>query len=145
MKKQSGNIETINNSPFMQVDMDLLSEKFTYIEEVLWNKMVSNDTYLLETFSFRIHLNDVIIGYKPTVCPDLGGSDYVALGQLLDMFLDAECKQNGLVYEPDHYNFSKYVVTELTAPCTDNKKIYSLYKEYHLVNVELVDDDSDEE
>lgn len=141
---KSSNIETINNSPLMQVNMDILMEKFTHITDVLWDTMMAKDVCILDTFSFRIHLNDVIVNYQSKVAPNLGSDDYVALGQLVDMFLDAEFKDEGFIFVPDNYNFSKFVVTELCAPCTDNEKIYSLYKEYHLTNVELVDDDSDE-
>lgn len=139
MGTEHPSIETVCNRPLMKVNMDILADKFDKITDAIWAKMESHDTDTLAEFKFRIHLDD-IVAYHDSKCPHLDEEDYIVLGQLVDMYLDSQCREEGIMYDKHEYSFVQYVVTQISAPCIDDK-IYSIYKEYHLTNVRMVENE----
>lgn len=130
------NIETVSRNPLMQINMDLLADKFDRVTDAIYDKMMWYDCDSLEKFRIKVNLDDVIVNHDPSKCPHLDEDGYAVLGRMVDMFLDNQCEVDDLLYDKNPYSFSRYIVTELSAPNVDNK-IYSLHKEYNLINVRI--------
>lgn len=130
------NIETVSRNPLMQINMDLLADKFDCVTDAIYRKMDIDECDHLEKFRIKINLDDVILNYDPSICPHMDAEGYSTLGRMVDMFLDNQCEIDDLLYEKDPYAFSRYLVTEVSAPSND-KKIYSIHKEYNLINVRI--------
>ena len=134
-------MEDIILSDSLKLDIHALDEKCEKVSDAIFDIFNESGNCLIKRFKFGIILSDILIGYDQSVYPNITSDEFTQLDMLVDAYVQSSLRGYDIEFGEDEYSFSKFVVSEIRAPFNGYKKIYSLKKEYELLNVIYIGDD----